>query len=139
MKKFMNNFSAAALLLMAVAVMTSMSSCTSDQDDGFLSVTPMDLSMGGGKGETASVGITFISRKCLKMKHLRLSFCHFAPHLPHQIVKETHKRGSAIRHFYGSIPQVEVFIFSSCFYTIILSELAPQKLFLEGQPCVNES
>lgn len=58
MKKFMNNFSAAALLLMAVAVMTSMSSCTSDQDDGFLSVTPMDLSMGGGKGETASFGIT---------------------------------------------------------------------------------
>ena len=54
----MNNLSAVALMLMAVASMMSMSSCSPDSDDHILSVSPMDLSMGGDKGEVASFGIT---------------------------------------------------------------------------------
>ena len=58
MKKLMNNLSVIALVLMSI-VMTSMSSCDPHPDDDhILSVSPMDLSMGGDKGETASFGIT---------------------------------------------------------------------------------
>lgn len=58
MKKLMNNLSVIALVLTSI-VMTSMSSCDPHPDDDhILSVSPMDLSMGGDKGETASFGIT---------------------------------------------------------------------------------
>lgn len=57
MKKLMNNLSVIALVMMS-SVMMSMSSCTPDPDDNILSVSPMDLSMGGNKGEMASFGIT---------------------------------------------------------------------------------
>lgn len=56
MKKFMNNLSVIALALMTV-VMMSMISCKPHPDDHILSVSPMDLSMGGDKGEMASFGI----------------------------------------------------------------------------------
>lgn len=57
MKKLMNNLSAIALVMMSI-VMMSMSSCDPHPDDNILSVSPMDLSMGGDKGEMASFGIT---------------------------------------------------------------------------------
>ena len=49
----------------------------------------------------------------LKNEPLAILFFHFAPHLPHQIIKETHIRESAIRHFLSSMLQVEVFIFTT--------------------------
>ena len=35
----------------------------------------------------------------LDFQAFAIFYCHFAPHLPHQIIKETHIRESAIRHF----------------------------------------
>jgi hypothetical protein len=35
----------------------------------------------------------------LENEAFAIFYCHFAPHLPHQIIKETHIRESAIRHF----------------------------------------
>ncbi len=57
MKKLMNNLSVIALVMMSI-VMMSMSSCDPHPDDNILSVSPMDLSLGGDKGEMASFGIT---------------------------------------------------------------------------------
>ena len=54
----------------------------------------------------------FYKSQVLENEALAIFILTFAPHLPHQIIKETHKRESAIRHFCGSMPQVEVFIFT---------------------------
>ena len=47
----------------------------------------------------------------LENEAFAIFYCHFAPHLPHQIIKETHIRESSIRHFLSSMLQAEVFIF----------------------------
>ncbi len=47
----------------------------------------------------------------LENKAFAIFYCHFAPHLPHQIIKRTHIRESTIRHFLSSMLQAEVFIF----------------------------
>ena len=41
----------------------------------------------------------FYKSQVLENEALATFIYHFAPHLPHQIIKETHKRESAIRHF----------------------------------------
>ena len=41
----------------------------------------------------------FYKSQVLENEALAIFIYQFAPHLPHQIIKETHKRESAIRHF----------------------------------------
>lgn len=86
-----------------------------------------------------SIRITLQNRKCLKIKYLRFLYCQFTPHLPHRIIKETHKR---IRNkaLYSSMLQRSGYLSLHLDFTpFSCTSLLPKIIFWQGQPCVNES
>jgi len=75
----------------------------------------------------------------LKNEPLAILLFHFAPHLPHRILKETHKsiRNKAL---YSSMLQRSGYLSLQLDFTpFSCTSLLPKIIFWQGQPCVNES